>query len=127
MKPKLTKLEMRVMEALWSRGSASIRELQESFPAKGRPIYSTIQTIVYRLEAKKAVRRGPKIGNAHIFEPLLSREAARTRWIDDLLSVFGGKAQSLVLHLVESGKLTPADVREADELMRKLSQKDNRR
>src|SRR6202162_3582863 len=107
--PKLTKLELQIMETLWSRGKASIREIQEAFPEKNRPAYSTIQTTVYRLEGKKALRRARKISNAHIFEASVSRDAARGKLIDDLLSLFGGRAQPVMAHLVESGKLTLED------------------
>ncbi len=122
--PKLTKLELQVMEALWSAGALSIREIQEAFPAKGRPHYSTVQTTVYRLEAKKALRRSKKISNAHIFEAVVTREAARGKLIDDLLSLFGGRAQPVMAHLAESGKLTLDDVAESEELLRRLARKD---
>jgi BlaI family transcriptional regulator, penicillinase repressor len=122
--PKLTRLELRIMEALWSRGALSIREIQEAFPEKGRPAYSTVQTTVYRLEGKTALRRTKKIGNAHIFEAVVSRDAARGRLIDDLLSLFGGRTQPVMAHLVESGRLTLKDVRETEELVRKLGRKD---
>jgi BlaI family transcriptional regulator, penicillinase repressor len=116
--PKLTKLELQIMEALWSRGALSIREIQEAFPEKDRPAYSTVQTTVYRLEAKKALRRFKKISNAHIFEAIVGRDAARGKLIDDLLSLFGGRTQPVMAHLVESGKLTLADVQETEELLR---------
>ena len=122
--PKLTKLEMQIMEALWSRGALSIREIQEAFPEKGRPAYSTVQTTVYRLEGKKALRRFKKISNAHIFEAVVSRNAAQGRLIDDLLSLFGGRTQPVMAHLVESGKLTLEDVEETEELLRRLARKD---
>jgi BlaI family transcriptional regulator, penicillinase repressor len=122
--PKLTKLELQVMEALWSGGALCIRDILETFPKKNRPIYSTVQTIVYRLEVKKAVKRVRKIGNAHIFEAVISRDAARGRLIDDLLNLFGGRSQPVMTHLVESGKLTLDDVQEAEELLRKLARKD---
>ena len=112
------------MEALWDRGPVCIRDIQETFPAKKRPIYSTIQTTVYRLEAKKAIRRVRKIGNAHIFEAVISRDAARGRLIDDFLSLFGGRAQPVMNHLVESGKLTLDEVREAEQFLSNLSRKD---
>jgi predicted transcriptional regulator len=121
--PKLSKLEMRIMEALWNSGKASIRELQEAFPEKDRPAYTTIQTTVYRLEAKKAVRRVKKVGNFHIFEPAVSRSAAQRRLIDDLLALFGGRSQPVMAHLIESGKLTLADVKEAERTLRKLERK----
>jgi BlaI family penicillinase repressor len=125
--PKLTRLELQVMEALWSLGPSCIRDIQEHFPKADRPMYSTVQTVVYRLEAKKVVRRVRKIGNAHIFEALVSRQAARGRLIDELLSLFGGRAQPVMTHLVESGKLTLDDVREAEALMEKLSKKERPR
>jgi predicted transcriptional regulator len=123
--PKLTKLELQIMEALWSRGALSIREIQEAFPEKNRPAYSTIQTTVYRLEGKKALRRARKISNAHIFEASISRDAARGKLIDDLLSLFGGRTQPVMAHLVESGKLTMEDVKQTEDLLRKLARKDN--
>jgi predicted transcriptional regulator len=122
--PKLTKLELQIMEALWIQGKASIREIQETFPEKGRPAYTTIQTTVYRLEAKKAVRRVKKVGNFHIFEPTISRNAAQRRLIDDLLALFGGSTQPVMAHLIESGKLTLEDVKEAGKVLRKLARKD---
>src|SRR3954452_22279004 len=112
--PKLTRLELQILEALWGHGKASIREIQEAFP-EPRPAYTTIQTMVYRLEGKKAVRRVKKIGNAHIFEAEVSRTAAHRRVIDDLLAFFGGRSQPVMAHLIESGKLTLADVREAEQ------------
>ncbi len=122
---KLTKLEMQIMETLWSKGSASIREIQDAFPEKHRPAYTTIQTTVYRLEFKKVVRRGKKIGNAHFFEPMISRNAAQRRLIDDLLALFGGRAQPIMAHLIESGNLSLADFREAEKTLRKLGRKDD--
>jgi BlaI family penicillinase repressor len=122
--PKLTKLELQIMETLWSQGKASIREIQETFPEKGRPAYTTIQTTVYRLEAKNAVRRVKKVGNFHIFEAAVTRNAAQRRLIDDLLALFGGRTQPVMAHLIESGKLTLADVKEAEKILRKLERKD---
>jgi len=122
--PKLTKLELQIMEALWTRGEASIREIQENFPEKKRPAYTTIQTTVYRLEAKKAVRRVKKVGNFHVFESAVSRNAAQRRLIDDLLALFGGRTQPVMAHLIESGKLTLEDVKEAESLLRQLERKD---
>jgi BlaI family penicillinase repressor len=123
--PKLTKLELQIMEALWTRGKASIREIQETFPEKDRPAYTTIQTTVYRLEGKKAVRRRvKKVGNFHIFEAAVSRNAAQRRLIDDLLALFGGRTQPVMAHLIESGKLTLEDVKEAEKILRKLERKD---
>ena len=125
--PRLTRLELQVMEALWSRGASSVREIQEAFPEKDRPAYTTVQTMVYRLEGKKAIRRLKKIGNAHIFEAAISKNAAQRRLIDDLLSFFGGSPQPVVAHLVETGKLTLDDVQEAEQLIRKLSKKEKPR
>lgn len=125
--PRLTKLELRLMDALWTRGASSVREIQEAFPEKDRPAYTTVQTMVYRLEGKKAIRRLKKIGNAHIFEAAISRNAAQRRLIDDLLSFFGGRSQPVVAHLVETGKLTLDDVQEAEQLIRKLSKKEKPR
>src|SRR3984893_7130995 len=122
--PKLTKLELQIMEALWTQGKASIREIQETFPEKHRPAYTTIQTTVYRLEAKNAVRRIKKVGNFHIFEATISRNAAQRRLIEDLLALFGGRTQPVMAHLIESGKLTLADVKEAEKTLRKLAGKD---
>jgi len=123
LKPKLTKLELQIMEALWGQGTASIREIQEAFPARERPAYTTIQTTVYRLEAKGAVRRFKKISNAHIFEAVVSRHAAQGRLIDELLGLFGGRTQPVMAHLIESGKLTLADVKEAERTLRRLERK----
>ena len=122
--PKLTRLEHQIMEALWTRGPISIREVQEAFPERDRPAYTTIQTTVYRLEAKKAVRRVKKISNAHIFEAVVSRNAAQRRLIDELLGLFGGRTQPVMAHLIESGKLTLDDVQEAEKTLRRLSRKD---
>jgi BlaI family penicillinase repressor len=123
-KPKLTKLELQIMEALWRRGSASIREIQETFPEKLRPAYTTIQTTVYRLEGKKAVRRVRKVGNFHVFEAAVSRDAAQRKLVDDLLALFGGSTQPVMAHLIESGKLTLEDVKEAGKILRKLARKE---
>jgi len=122
--PKLTKLEFQIMEALWGQGKASIREIQETFPEKGRPAYTTIQTTVYRLEAKHAVRRVKKVGNFHIFEAAVSRRAAQRRLIDDLLTLFGGRTQPLMAHLIESGKLTLEEVQEAEKALRRLAREE---
>jgi BlaI family transcriptional regulator, penicillinase repressor len=117
--PKLARLELQVLEALWAQGKVSIREIQEAFP-EPRPAYTTIQTTVYRLEAKGAVRRVRKISNAHIFEPLVARDAARHRLLDDILSLFGGRAQPMMAQLAEAGKLTLDDVRELERTIKKL-------
>jgi len=121
--PKLSKLELQIMETLWTRGSASIREIQEDFPEKDRPAYTTIQTTVYRLETKKAVRRTKKVGNFHIFEAAVSRDAAQRKLVDELLALFGGRTQPVMAHLIESGKLTLADVKEAEKTLRKLEKR----
>lgn len=119
-RPKLTKLELRIMEALWTRGACSVREIQEAFPEKGRPAYTTVQTIVYRLESKGAVRIVKKVGNANIFESVTSRSAAENRLIDDLLGLFGGRIKPVIARLVETGKMTMEDVKEAEEALRKI-------
>ena len=122
--PKLSKLELQMMETLWTRGQASIREIQEAFPERDRPAYTTVQTTVYRLESKKAVRRVKKISNAHIFEAVVSRGAAQKRLIDELLGLFGGRTQPVMAHLIESGKLTLDDVKEAERTLRELEGKE---
>jgi BlaI family penicillinase repressor len=122
--PKLTKLELQIMDALWSRGPCSIREIQESFPAKKRPAYTTVQTTVYRMEVKKALRRVKKIATAFIFEAAVSREAAERRLIDDLLGLFGGRSRPIMAHLIESGSLTLEDVRDAEKALLKLAGED---
>jgi BlaI family penicillinase repressor len=119
LQPKLSKLELRILEALWSHGKASIREIQEAFP-EPRPAYTTIQTIVYRMEAKRTVRRVRKVGNADIFEPIVARDVTRHRVLDEVLSFFGGRAQPMIAQLAEAGKLTPDDVRELEKTIRKL-------
>ena len=117
--PKLSKLELQILEALWTHGKASIREIQEAFP-EPRPAYTTIQTTVYRLEGKKALRRVRKISNADIFEPLVARDVTRHKLLDEILSFFGGKAQPMMAQLAEAGKLTLADVRELEKTIKKL-------
>ena len=121
--PRLSNLEMRIMEALWTSGELSIREIQERFPVKKRPAYSTVQTMVHRLEAKKALRRVKKIATAFIFEAAIPRDAARRRLIDDFLAVFGGETQPIMTHLIEAGKLTLEDVQDAEKHLRELSKK----
>jgi BlaI family transcriptional regulator, penicillinase repressor len=118
--PKLTKLELQIMDTLWTRGESSIRELQEAFPAKSRPAYTTVQTTVYRMEAKGVVKRVRKVGNFHMFAATVSRDAAQRRLIDDLLALFGGRTQPVMSHLIESGKLTLDDVKEAERTLRKM-------
>jgi BlaI family penicillinase repressor len=120
--PKLGKLELQILEALWSQGKASIREIQEAFP-EPRPAYTTIQTTVYRLEGKGAVRRVKKISNAHIFEPAIAREVTRHRLLDEMLAFFGGRALPMMSQLAESGKLTREDIRELEKVIQKREQK----
>jgi BlaI family transcriptional regulator, penicillinase repressor len=122
--PRLSKLELQIMEALWTHGACSVREIQEIFPESRRPAYTTVQTMVYRLEEKKAIRRIKKIGNAHIFEPVVTRHAAHRRIVDELLSLFGGRTQPVVAHFIESGKLTLEDLQEAERTLRSLARKE---
>ena len=119
--PKLTKPELQIIEALWTRGACSVREIQESFPARKRPAYTTVQTTVYRMEVKKALRRTKKIATAFIFEAAISRQAAERRLIDDLLGLFGGRSRPIMAHLIDSGTLTLDDVREAEQALLKNS------
>jgi BlaI family transcriptional regulator, penicillinase repressor len=125
--PRLSKLEFQVIEALWARGESSIREIQESFPARKRPAYTTVQTTVYRMLAKQAVRRVRKVGNFHVFAAAVTRDAAQRRLIDELLDLFGGRSQPVMAHLVESGKLSLEDVKEAEKALREISGKEKRR
>jgi predicted transcriptional regulator len=120
---KLTKFELQIMEALWTHGPSAVREVQERFPEDSRPAYTTVQTMIYRLETKKAVRRTRKIGNAHIFEAVMSRASAQRRLIDDFLGLFGGRAQPVMAHLIETGQLTLDDVREAERLLMELGKR----
>ncbi|HEU4601089.1 MAG TPA: BlaI/MecI/CopY family transcriptional regulator [Steroidobacteraceae bacterium] len=122
--PKISKLEMKVMEVLWAAGPSSVREIHDAFPKKGKPAYTTVQTIVYRLEEKGAVRRAKKIGNANIFEPLVSRDAAQKRWLDDVFALFGGRSQPLMSHLIETGRLTMDDIKAAEKLLREQSREE---
>jgi predicted transcriptional regulator len=126
-KPKLSQLELEIMNALWSRGALSIREIQDAFSEAARPAYTTVQTMVYRLEAKKAVRRVKRIGNAHIFEAAVSRTDAHRRIVDDVLGFFGGRAQPLMAHLVESGRIDLDDLREAEKALKRLKSKETKR
>ena len=119
--PKLSKLELQIMEVLWNNGPAAIREIQESFGLKNRPAYTTVQTMVYRLEAKKALRRTRTVGNAHVFEALITRDAARARLVDEFLSLFGGRMQPVMAQLIEAGNLTAKDVADAERLLKELS------
>jgi BlaI family penicillinase repressor len=122
--PKLTKLELQIMETLWNCGACSIREIQEAFPEARRPAYTTVQTTVYRLESKKALRCVKRISNANIFEAAISRGEAQGRLIDELLGLFGGRTKPVMAHLIESGQLTLDDVKEAEQALRKLARKD---
>ncbi len=122
--PKLSKLELTIMEALWTKGPCSIREIHESFPARNRPAYSTVQTMVYRLEVKQALRRVKKIATAFIFEASVSREAAQRKLINDLLGLFGGKSRPIIAHLIESGSFTLEDVRDAEKILLEHERKD---
>src|SRR4029079_5132413 len=124
--PTLTRLELQIMEALWTHGASSVREIQERFPERNQPAYTTVQTVVYRLEAKKAVRRIKKIGNAHIFEAAVSRKAAQRRLINDLLALFGGRTHPIMAHLIESGSLSLDDVKDAEGMLKRLRKKDRR-
>jgi BlaI family penicillinase repressor len=123
-RPKLTKLELEILEALWQKGACSVREIQEAFPESRRPPFTTVQTAVYRLERKKALRAAKRIGNANIFEAVISRADAQRGLIDELLALFGGKAKLVMAHLVESKELTLDDVKEAEKALRKSSRKD---
>jgi BlaI family penicillinase repressor len=124
--PKLGRLELKVMEVLWAHGASSIREVQERFPAKARPAYTTVQTTFSRLEAKKAVGRVKKIGGAFIYEALVSRENAQGRLIDDFLALFGGRVQPIMAHFVQAGKLTFEDVRRVEQHLRELAAEDKK-
>jgi predicted transcriptional regulator len=119
--PRLSRLELQIMDVLWTHGASSVREVLEHFPAARRPAYTTVQTMIYRLEAKKVLRRAKKIGNAHLFEATVSRSAAQRRLIDELLGFFGGQMQPVMAHLVETGKLTLEDVQEAEKRLRELA------
>jgi predicted transcriptional regulator len=121
--PRLSKLEMQVMELFWEHGPQAVREIQERFPEKARPAYTTVQTVVNRLETKGALARARKLGNAHVFEPTVSRAAAQRRLVDEFLKLFGGRMQPLMSHLVESGKLTLEDVAEAEKKLHELAKK----
>jgi len=116
-KAKVTRFELELLEQFWKLGRASVREVQESLPEKDRPAYTTVQTIVYRMEEKKAVRRVKKIGNAHVFEAILQRKDAYRGLIDDLLDLLGGSAEPVMAHLVESGKLSLQDIRAAEQAL----------
>jgi predicted transcriptional regulator len=125
--PRLSKLELQVMELFWDHGAQTVREVQERFAEKARPAYTTVQTVVNRLEAKGALARARKVGNAHIFEATVSRNAAQRRLVDEFLGLFGGRMQPLMSHLVESGKLTLQDVQEAEKRLQELAGKKGQR
>ena len=125
--PKLTRLELQVMEALWTRGACSIREIHETFPQKNRPAYTTIQTTVYRMEGKGALRCTKRISNANIFEAAISRNEAQNRLVDELMSLFGGRTKPVMARLVETGDLTLEDIKEAEKALRKLAKKDEKK
>jgi predicted transcriptional regulator len=125
-KPRLTKLEMQILEVFWQKGACSVREVQEEFPESARPAYTTVQTVVYRLQRKKALRCVKRIGKANIFEALIARKDAQRRLVDELLALFGGRAKLVMAHLVESGGLTLDDVMEAENTLRKASRKEKR-
>jgi predicted transcriptional regulator len=122
--PKLTKLELQIMETFWNRGACSVREIQEAFPERNRPAYTTVQTTVYRLEDKQALRLVKRIGKAKVFEAAISRNQAQTRLIDELLSLFGGEVKPVMARLVESGKLTVDDVKDVEQMLRERRGKD---
>lgn len=122
--PRLSKLELKIMEALWTRGPLPVRSILESFPSNVR--YTTVQTMVYRLEVKKAVRRVHKIGNAHVFEATVSRAVAQRRLVDDFLAMFGGRTQPLMAHLIDAGKLTAEDIKEAEAILRERARRKGR-
>ena len=123
-RPKLTKLELQIMEVLWNRGACSVREIQDAFPEKRRPAFTTVQTTIYRLEGKESVRIAKRVGNANIFEAAVSRRAAENTLIDDLLGMFGGRVKPVIARLIETGKLTMDDVKEAEQALQKAARKD---
>ena len=124
--PKLTKLELQIMETLWTQGACSVREIHQAFPERGRPAFTTVQTTIYRLENKKALRRTKRISNANIFEAVISRDDAQSRLIDDLLNLFGGRTKPVMAHLIQSGKLTLDDIKDAEQAVRALARKDKK-
>jgi predicted transcriptional regulator len=125
--PKLTKLELQIMDTLWARGACSVREIQEAFPESARPAYTTVQTTVYRLETKQAVRISKRISNANIFEAAISRNQAQSRLIDELLGLFGGGTKPVMAHLIQTGKLTLEDIQDAEKTIRKLAGTEGRK
>ena len=127
MKPrKLSRLELRIMEALWKHGASSVRQIHESFPRRRRPAYTTVQTTVYRLEVKGALRRVDRVGNANVFEAVTSRDEAERRLIDHLLTLFGGQGRPIMARLVEAGTLSLDDIKDAEEALRKSAKKEKR-
>ncbi len=118
---KPTRFEMELLEALWKLGPASIREVQESLPEEGRPEYTTVQTIMYRLEEKGAVERMKKIGNAHIFRPLITRKSALGALVEDFLGMLGGSHEPLMAHLAESGRLSLKELKQLERLLKEQS------
>jgi len=122
--PKLTRLELQIMEALWTQGACSVREIHQAFPERRRPAFTTVQTTIYRLETKKALKRTKQIGNANIFEAVISREAAHSTLIDDLLTLFGGRTKPVMAHLIQSGQLTLEEIKDAEQTVRALARKD---
>ena len=124
---RLTKLELQIMDVLWTRGACSVREVQEAFPGPKKPAYTTIQTTVYRLESKKALRIVKRISNANIFEAAISRDEAQGRLVDELLSMFGGAHKPVMAHLVRTGRLTRADIDEAEKALQKYASERKRR
>ena len=122
--PKLTKLELQIMEAFWQKGSCSVREVQQAFPERNRPAYTTVQTTVYRLERKKVVRCVKRISNANIFEAAISRDDAQRSFVDELVSLFKGRAKLVMAHLVESGEITLDDIKDAEKMLRANSRKE---
>jgi BlaI family transcriptional regulator, penicillinase repressor len=125
-RPKLTRPELQLMEVLWTRGACSVREIHEGLPARGRPAFTTVQTMIYRLEAKQAVTRVKRIGKANIFEAALSRDEAHGRLLDEFLAIFGGRTRMVMSHLIGSGRLTLEDIKEAEQELRALSRKDKK-
>jgi BlaI family penicillinase repressor len=125
--PKLSKLELQIMEVLWDRGACCIRDVLDAFPGPKKPAYTTLQTTVYRLEAKKALRQSKKVGNVHVFEPTIARNAAQRRLVDEFLGLFGGRTQPLMTHLIESGRLSEEDLKEAQKTFQRLGRKEKTR
>jgi len=124
---RLSKLELRIMDVLWTKGPSSVREVQEAFAESDRPAYTTVQTTIYRLETKRAVRRVKKVSNAHIFEAVTTQASAHRRLIDDLLGLFGGRAQPVMTHLIETGRLTLDDLRDAERTLKRLASEERKK